>query len=247
MRRTIALASLVCTAAAAANATTLQAHFDLRAHPGQAEWGLQSGFDLTDNGLTATFTGRYFNPANIVDNEIAAGSVVGDGYIGRYSSGAGVTNALTDNSHQVDGSGFKDFIQISFDYPASITQIHLTYFDAYDVEKELDWSWNCWCWYVSDYNIVDDDDFRWMVDTSGDGAIGIGDWVSDNENPNPFSGFGGETSLVWGFGAFEHNDDWKLKKVSVEYEMAPIPLPASVFLLLGAVGGLGYMGRRKKA
>lgn len=29
--------------------------------------------------------------------------------------------------------------------------------------------------------------------------------------------------------------------------IAPVPLPASVFLLLGAVGGLGYMGRRKKA
>lgn len=40
-----------------------------------------------------------------------------------------------------------------------------------------------------------------------------------------------------GFGA----DDFGMGGIT------PVPLPASVFLLLGAVGGLGYMGRMKKA
>lgn len=249
MRSIATLASGIALLAGAASATTLDAHFDLRAHWWETGYGLQSSFMLEDNGLTATFSGRYFNPANVSGNSIETGSVVGEGQIGRYANGAGVTNTPIDNTHQVDGSGLIDFIEISFSQPSAVHQINLTYFheDYSYVDWDCNFNWKTWkCDWSSEVVEVDRDDFRWMVDSSGDGAIGVGDWISNDISADPFSGFTGEFASVWGFGAFGSNDAWKLKTVDVKYDMAPIPLPAAGFLLLGGVGALGFLARRKK-
>lgn len=52
---------------------------------------------------------------------------------------------------------------------------------------------------------------------------------------------------ILGIGSDHHSDQFKIKKIKVSYDdVAPVPLPASGLLLLGAMGGFGLMRRRTK-
>lgn len=241
----MAAAAFVLCAGMASASTVVT--FDLRADRHTPEYGYQgNAFSLTEGDLTAEFSARYFNPVHMSDN-IITGGTVGEGTIGRWEGGAGVKNAYTDNSHMVDGSGYKDFIQIGFSRDVIMHEVKFSYFDAYDKEKSCSLSWT-YPYIQCDYVVVDDDDFRWMYDSNYDDEIGVGDWISSNIDQNPFSAFGGVSSNLFGFGAFEHNDDWKLKKVTVKYhETNVVPLPAAGWLLLAGIGGLAAYGRRKRA
>ncbi len=142
------------------------------------------------------------------------------------------------DSHTVDGTGYKDFIQITFSAMVKIKNISFGYYDGYD-------------------------DFRVLTDASGDGKIGVGDAYSEEfkvtEN-NPFTGFGSELTNIFAVGAFggktctgrywwnkrcTPGDSWKLETVTVHYDPAVVPLPAAGWLLIGALGGLGAIRRKK--
>jgi hypothetical protein len=200
--------------------------FDLTGNDSGGYNSLPSSFSLTQDGLTATFDAKSFTTLYRVGNTITNGSVVLDGHIGRFSPGAGVYNSPGDNSHTVDGSGYKDFIQVTLSAAVQITGVSFGYYDNYD-------------------------HFRWMMDTSGDGQLGVGDFVSDRykiSQNNPFSAFGGAMGSVFGFLAAENDDSWKLRTVTFEYTPpSQVPLPAAGILLVGALGGLGLIGRRRKA
>ncbi|MEL6466733.1 MAG: VPLPA-CTERM sorting domain-containing protein [Pseudomonadota bacterium] len=248
--KSIVLASVAGFAmAGAAGAATIHTTFDLAASYGSPDYGNQgNSFTETESGLTAEFSGNSFSSVTIDETtNLITSADVEKGEIHRWSSGAGVINSASDNSHTVDGSGWKDYIEISFSQDVMITEVNFSYFTAAKVQKSCSWHWGWTC----NNTHVDDDDFRWMYDASGDGALGAGDWISANENANPFTSFGSVTTSVFGFGAFEWNDDWKLKSVSVKFDEVgdnqpqPVPLPAGGALLLGAIGGFAALRRRK--
>lgn len=221
---TVAAAALALTATGAV-AATQSATFDLSLPFNQSlsHAALPGSFDLTDNGLTATFAAGAFRSIGFSGGQITSARLAPDPRIGRYVGGAGVVNSPTDGDHQADGNGWKDFISIAFDAPVTLSKVVFSFFGS-------------------------NDDFRWIHDSSGNGAIGVGDAISARVSSNPYSGFGSASSSLFAIGAFDSDDEWKLKAVTVEFAPpAEVPLPAAGWLMLAALGGLAAARRRRAA
>ena len=108
------VAGLSVDSAAAATAT-----FDFSQRPGESTnyFSLPDGSrDFTDNGLTVTVWGRYHDNGSI-----------GTGRVGVYSGGLGIVNSPNDNDHQVDSSGFDDFLEFVFPFPVLIKEADFSF------------------------------------------------------------------------------------------------------------------------
>ena len=249
-RRILIASTALVAAASAASAATTTTTFDLTAPWGSPDYGSNgTSFTLSDGTLDATFSGNYFKSIGIDQSRnVITSSDVRDADIGRWSRGAGIDHGRRDG-HSVDGHRGDDFIQVNFSQDVMMHEVEFSYFDAYDHVKTCHWTWfGKWC----STHVVDDDDFRWMYDLSGDGDIGTGDWISANENANPFTAFGSVINDVFAFGAFEKNDDWKLKNLTVKYDLPPsqnpdpVPLPAGGLLVVSAFAAFAAVRRRQR-
>lgn len=250
-KRTLAASAMLLFSAGVSSAAIVS--YDLQGGQSTNYYSLPESFPLTVDGLTATFTARSFVDLDVVGNTIQNSSLAtSPPHIGRYPLGAGVVNGPYDDSHTVDGSGWKDFIEIEFSDVVALSQVEFGYYST-------------------------SDHFRWMWDSNDDGEIGDGDFISDAFSVignNPFSGFAGVQSNLFAIGAFDDYDictktkterywngwRWKTREVTVEYKCNKddswklkivkadqpevIPLPAAGWLLLGAFGGLAALRRR---
>ena len=183
-RLALAAGGAALLAAGAASASTI-VEFDLQGNSSTNYYWLSPSHSATEDGVTALFSAGAFTSVTTSGNSITSAAFASDPRIGLYSGGAGVTNSPTDDSHTVDGGGYKDFIEIRFDDAVMLTEISFGYYDT-------------------------NDHFRWMYDSNGDGEIGVGDFISDAFSVsanNPFSGFGGVSSTLFAVGAF---DDYEI-------------------------------------
>ena len=181
--------------------------------------GTSSSVSETEGDLTVTARGKT------IWDSVFFGRKMDDARLGRYSGGLGVMSSL-DGSHQVDGGIFQDeLIEFSFDSSVQLRAVNFSLVDR-------------------------NDGFRWGYDSDNDGSFGLDDWLSgghDIPGKKIFVDFGDISSSVFVIGAFGWNDQWKLESMTVEYDPAVVPLPATALLLGAALGGFGMVARRKKS
>lgn len=222
-------AAVIMTTIGTANALT--AHFNLTGNDSTNPALLPYEFSVSNGGLDLTVSGHSLRNGSINGSNTLVGGQVRGEKIGRYYGGVGVSTSR-DDDHQVDGRDrpggnnreVDEFVQFAFNQPIKILGVDFSF-------------------------VGGNDDFRWLIDTNNNGSLGIGDFLSpetDIPNSTIFSLFGGATTNVFGIGAFRTNDEWKLKSIKVDYEVAPVPLPAALPLFVGALSLLGFLGWRRK-
>lgn len=227
MRTVLSAVALAASLGVALPASAATATFGFSKSPGDSLNfnDLPASLSFSDNGLGVTVYGMSF-----VDRIVSDATLV-SGRIGQYPGGLGVMNSVGDNDHQVDSRGWGDFVELVFPFPVVLDSV--------------------------DFDLVGgNDDFRWLHDSNNDGRIDGDDALSpeiDIPSSTVFSGFGGVASRAFGIAALDSRDEWKLRSATVSFippsqiEISEVPLPASVVLLAGALGGLGFLGWRSRA
>ncbi len=217
----------------AANAATFNFDFS-------SLYGAGGSYQTTVDGLTLTVTagsfvdGYQYGTTRWVrddeDNRVY-GSVIGsnnsfdrNAYVNADgANGLGVYNNVrrgrtTDNTGDVDGRYWDDFLILTFDQNV---QLDIARFGSFD----------------------SNDDYRMIYDMTGDAELGYGDFVTRSGDDNPQTSFPWVHDNVFGFLATGSNDDWRL----AELQVSIVPLPAGGLLLLTGLAGLAAMRRRSKS
>ncbi|GHF06562.1 hypothetical protein GCM10016455_29670 [Aliiroseovarius zhejiangensis] len=176
-------------------------------------------------GLTATAA----NAATVVDLT-TGGDAVGHGLqLGSFSSGtvsgtidpwrAGWGNDyLTQNSY---GMGVKGWGDTSWQLDGFVDESITFTFDR--AVRLVSVSFSHWDW-------------------NDDADVYVNGSMVANESPNNPYYFGNVVATSFTIGADGHFDSFRIKSFTV----APVPLPAAGFLLLGGLAGLGALSRKRK-
>lgn len=213
----LGVAATLAFGAGAAGAATL--HFDLSGPTSKNK----SSFSYSEGGVDLTVTGMscgVFKGPNHKSCE--------DEKIDRWETGIGMDRGPLD-AHQVDGLGRNEFLKLAFSPSITLKKLQFTYADKHDEFSFYTMGASGWQ-YVGDGN-----------------ACQSGISCGNNATAHWFTFAGTYTGSYFLLGATGAFDAWKLKGVKVDYEPEVIPLPAAGWLLLGGLGGLAAIKRRRKA
>jgi hypothetical protein len=220
--------------------------------------------------VTITFTGGS-SPTDGTDGNIRAftnggitvqasgwsyeGNVLETAYLGRYSTGLGVTNnsegnGTSSNNHTVDNLGQRDFVLLIFNQAVNIQSAVLTPYDISPTANDND-AWvsyanlaglftsptptavpmNSALWALlmgNDYNVAGNMGSGYSTSLNSTGFYGNA-WLIGAGNPNP-----------------DRNDDgFKISSIIVNPAPA-VPEPATWAMMLIGFGAVGYSMRRSR-
>ncbi|MFL4471472.1 VPLPA-CTERM sorting domain-containing protein [Tateyamaria armeniaca] len=162
--------------------------------------------------------------------------------VGRWSTGLGARLiGSTSENHQVDGGGPDEIIIFDFGQTVTLESVTFSYVSAADdfelgaYASTLSTSPTT---YFSDLAILPLSTTDGTYDNEG-GDLG----QSALTTPQKL------TASVFGIGADHRGDSFKINSITVSFDngedTSPVPLPATGLLLIGALGGLTAMRRRK--
>ena len=226
MTKILALGAAALLWASAASAATYTFDFTT------TSTGWQEAFTVgaTGGGATLDVSGGRFTddsngrPIYTSDAHVATWTGAGLGVCNKYDD-EGRKQGCEDADHEIDGKTYNDLaiFDVIGDGVYELVSVAFGYVDS-------------------------GDDFDFFLNIAGDG-IGLLRNMSNVDIPG--SGVynfapGKFVTSTFGFGADGDSDDFKIRAITLR-EVAPVPLPAAGFLMLGALGGLGLAARRRKA
>ena len=221
-------AVVIAASAVAANAASVDYTFDFTGLSGQTASQLSftspSGLNLTVDGLT-------YQDVAVGSNAVITGSATTTPkvYVGINNNGLGVCepNKPLKNcksGDQLDGGGGStdnEMLRFSFSGPGSPLKITSVTWWNNDTNDLIDLFIGSDLTLVRQFNAISPPDH---IQSLGDGPLS-----------------------VFALGVRGDSDQVRVAGLTVTYEVAPVPLPASALLLLGGVGGFAALRRRKKS
>jgi hypothetical protein len=221
----------------AATAATLSTTFDFTT----ASTGWQSSLGYSSDGVDLTVTGTSGGSGSYVATWSGYG--MGVGYYG-------------DNSHQVDSYGPDDLVSLAFSQDVRITNItfnsyysqswdtfQLTEEGALAFEGNADPSVDVTTGLADSFGIgAVGREFLWTYGYYGYAVTDYGGRYMCSKDDYYYDRYG---KKVRGYDCYS---GFKITGITVEWDMPEvIPLPAAGWLLLGGIGGLAALRRRRKA
>ena len=165
------------------------------------------------DGVILTVTAGLYTGSNVITPGAQNARPVA------YSSGLGATND-GDSEHTVDGGGDLEALILTFSAPVKILSLTFGYFDSLD-------------------------DFDFFFDTDANGSLNL--VFSNFDIPNSavadITGLFTSIGTVFGVGAGNSNDSFKLKKITYEV-VREVPVPAALPLFFAGLAGLGFATRK---
>lgn len=214
------------------------------------------GVTTTTSGLTVTLTGMTaaggipartsrgtrtigtFTTAGAGQNIYAAGLTFASGGVGVQNSREGLIGRVLRDSTSIDATGGNsDFIAITLSQAAVLNSATFTEL-SYTTSGRQSLS-----------------SMVWSYDSNASGAINTGDVISQATRLNAVSAstFNNPASDAFLIGASGNNSSFLLKSLTLSYtpvitttNVGAVPLPAGALLMLGALGWLGLIPRRRR-
>lgn len=200
--------------------------------------GVSSGYQVP--GEAVTF-GSSQGPVTITGWSVDYSDTIRKGQLGVWSSGIGVRNSRTDNSHTIDNKGWTDFILLQFENAVVLNsaQFNTGWQWLWDTDATIGFG----VLPLSDVSNLEGESWpiSWLT-TYESGSVGYSGNSLRDINPN------GETGNVWLIGASFNNPDWKadgFKLASIT--VSAVPEPRAWILLLFGIGAIGAAMRAQRA